>query len=89
MDFPFLGHGIGMRPKHYGALLAAPPPVDWLEVISENFMVGGGKPLFHLDRVLEHYPVVQHGVSLGIAGPEERNRPVARDCGSRNSKPLP
>jgi uncharacterized protein (UPF0276 family) len=37
-------------------------------------MVEGGKPLYHLNRVLEHYRVVQHGVSLGIAGPEEPDR---------------
>jgi uncharacterized protein (UPF0276 family) len=54
--------------------LAERPSVDFFEIISENFMVGGGKPLYHLDRVLEHYRVVQHGVSLGIAGPDEPNR---------------
>lgn len=69
-----LGVGVGLRVPHYAAILAEKPPVDFFEVISENFMVGGGKPLHHLDRVLEHYRVVQHGVSLGIAGPEEPDR---------------
>jgi uncharacterized protein len=69
-----LGVGIGLRVPHYAAILAERPRVDFFEVISENFMVGGGKPLHHLDRVLEHYSVVQHGVSLGIAGPEEPDR---------------
>jgi uncharacterized protein (UPF0276 family) len=59
---------------HYSAILAEKPRVDFFEVISENFMVAGGKPLYHLDRVLEHYRVVQHGVSLGIAGPDEPDR---------------
>jgi uncharacterized protein (UPF0276 family) len=71
---PDLGVGVGLRVPHYGAILAQRPSVDFFEVISENFMVDGGKPLYHLDRVLEHYRVVQHGVSLGIAGPEEPDR---------------
>lgn len=69
-----LGVGIGLRVPHYAAILAERPSVDFFEIISENFMVGGGKPLHHLDRVLEHYRVVQHGVSLGIAGPDEPDR---------------
>jgi uncharacterized protein (UPF0276 family) len=69
-----LGVGVGLRVPHYGAILAERPAVDFFEVISENFMVGGGKPLYHLERVLEHYRVVQHGVSLGIAGPQELDR---------------
>jgi uncharacterized protein (UPF0276 family) len=69
-----LGVGVGLRVPHYAAILAERPSVDFFEVISENFMVGGGKPLHHLDRVLEHYRVVQHGVSLGIAGPDEPDR---------------
>jgi uncharacterized protein (UPF0276 family) len=71
---PDLGVGVGLRVPHYAAILADKPPVDFFEVISENFMVEGGKPLYHLDRVLEHYRVVQHGVSLGIAGPDEPDR---------------
>lgn len=71
---PELGVGVGLRVPHYSAILAERPSVDFFEVISENFMVDGGKPLYHLDRVLEHYRVVQHGVSLGIAGPEEPDR---------------
>ncbi|HVY28634.1 MAG TPA: DUF692 domain-containing protein [Polyangiaceae bacterium] len=69
-----LGVGVGLRVPHYAAILAQKPPVDFFEIISENFMVGGGKPLYHLGRVLEHYRVVQHGVSLGIAGPDEPDR---------------
>lgn len=71
---PDLGVGVGLRVPHYAAILAERPAVDFFEVISENFMVGGGKPLYHLERVLEHYRVVQHGVSLGIAGPDEPDR---------------
>jgi uncharacterized protein (UPF0276 family) len=69
-----LGVGVGLRVPHYAAIFAERPRVDFFEIISENFMVEGGKPLYHLDRVLDHYQVVQHGVSLGIAGPEEPDR---------------
>jgi len=48
--------------------------MDFFEIISENFMVEGGKPLFHLEQVLGSYPLVQHGVSLGIGGPEPLDR---------------
>ncbi|HMJ14895.1 MAG TPA: DUF692 domain-containing protein [Polyangiaceae bacterium] len=68
-DVPDLGIGVGLRIPHYAEVLETRPPVDFFEVISENFMVQGGKPLYHLDRVLESYRVVQHGVSLSIGAP--------------------
>jgi uncharacterized protein (UPF0276 family) len=61
-----IGHGIGLRTQHFPDLLAAPPPVDWLEVISENFMSPGGRPLAVLEKVRRDVPVVLHGVSLSI-----------------------
>jgi uncharacterized protein (UPF0276 family) len=64
--FPFLGHGIGLRPPHYAEVVATRPPVDWFEVISENFMVEGGNPRRVLRAVRERYPVVLHGVSLSL-----------------------
>lgn len=73
-DSADLGVGVGLRVPHYAAILAERPDVDFFEIISENFMVEGGKPIHHLERVLENYRVVQHGVSLGIAGPDEPNR---------------
>ena len=48
---PFQGFGLGLRPRHYNGFLAQPQAVDWLEVISENYMVQGGKPLAMLDRI--------------------------------------
>lgn len=65
---------MGLRIPHYAEVLEARPAVDFFEVISENFMVGGGKPLHHLSRVLESYRVVQHGVSLSIGSPSEPDR---------------
>lgn len=63
---PNLGIGIGLRVPHYEAILRDQPPIDWFEIISENFMGEPGKPLSFLERILERYPVVQHGVSLAI-----------------------
>jgi uncharacterized protein (UPF0276 family) len=64
---PYLGFGLGLRPKHYRDILESNPEVDWFEVISENYMIEGGKPLAILDQIAERYPVVMHGVSLSIA----------------------
>ncbi len=63
---PDLGHGVGLRREHFDRVLGAPTRVDWFEVLSENFMVKGGRPLHVLDRVRRDYPVVLHGVSLSI-----------------------
>ncbi|MGO9005342.1 MAG: DUF692 domain-containing protein [Beijerinckiaceae bacterium] len=62
-----LGFGLGLRPVYYPDILEAKPPVDWFEVISENFMVPGGKPLAMLERIRADYPIVMHGVSMSIA----------------------
>jgi len=61
-----LGHGVGLRREHFDRVLAGPTAVDWFEIISENFMVKGGRPVHVLDRVRRDYPVVMHGVSLSI-----------------------
>lgn len=69
-SFSTLGVGIGLRSKHLPHVLKTKPSVDWFEIISEAYMVDGGRPLGWLDEVCAHYPVVQHGVSLyvGSAG---------------------
>jgi uncharacterized protein (UPF0276 family) len=59
-----LGVGIGLRVPHYDHILSNRPTVGWFEIISENFMVDGGRPLAVLDRIMEQYQVVQHGVGL-------------------------
>src|SRR5690242_14347744 len=63
---PNLGYGLGLRPCHYREVIETRPPIQWFEVISENFMVDGGNPRKVLRKVREHYPVVLHGVSLSI-----------------------
>ncbi|MFJ2711356.1 DUF692 domain-containing protein [Pseudomonas sp. NPDC087346] len=66
---PFLGYGLGLRSAYYQQILEQSPDVDWFEVVSENFMVQGGKALYYLDAIAERYPLVMHGVSLSIGGP--------------------
>lgn len=63
---PYLGYGLGLRPDHYQDIIRDWPAVGWFEILSENYMVDGGKPLHYLERVRSHYPVVMHGVSLSI-----------------------
>jgi uncharacterized protein len=63
---PYLGHGIGLRPKHYPQLWDGTARVDWFEAISENYMVPGGRPLAALERARALAPVVLHGVSLSL-----------------------
>lgn len=62
-----LGYGLGLRPVYYDEILAARPPVDWFEIISENYMVAGGRPLAMLERFRADYPIVMHGVSMSLA----------------------
>ncbi|MGB0681360.1 MAG: DUF692 domain-containing protein [Magnetovibrionaceae bacterium] len=71
---PYLGYGLGLRPDHYPDIHDSSPKVDWFEAISENYMVDGGPPLYHLDRIAERWPVVLHGVSLGIGRTDPLDR---------------
>ncbi len=71
---PSLGFGLGLRTVHYEAVLAGDHDVEWFEVLSENYMVDGGKPLYYLDRIADRYPVVMHGVSLSIGSTDPLNR---------------
>jgi uncharacterized protein (UPF0276 family) len=68
------GIGIGLRTPHYQHIFNKKPVVDWFEIISENFMVGGGRALANLDQILERYRVVQHGVSMYFGSAEPLNR---------------
>lgn len=64
---PYLGFGLGLRPTHYQDILDGDPPIDWFEVISENYMVPGGRPVAMLEKIRARYPIVMHGVSMSIA----------------------
>ncbi|MDB6061629.1 MAG: uncharacterized protein JWM78_1732 [Verrucomicrobiaceae bacterium] len=68
-----LGYGLGLRRQHYETILEEKPALDWFEILTENYLVDGGKPLHYLDRVRELYPVVMHGVALSIGSSDALN----------------
>ena len=74
------GFGLGLRIEHLADFQPhSSSGVDWLEIISENFMVPGGKPLHHLDRIRTDWPMVMHGVSLSIGGTDPLDAHYLRD----------
>ena len=82
ITYPALGFGLGLRVPHYDAILATRPAVDWFEVLTENYLVPGGRPLHYLQRIREHYPLAMHGVSLSIGSSAPLNRDYLRELKS-------
>ncbi len=70
---PSLGHGVGLRTKHFPHLWEGTAHVDWFEAISENFMIRGGRPLAALEKAREVAPLVLHGVSLSLGSTDPLN----------------
>lgn len=68
------GFGLGLRPPHYEEFLGGHVPVDFVEVISENFMLEGGRPLYILGRIREIHPVALHGVSMSVGSADGLDR---------------
>lgn len=68
------GFGLGLRTQHYPDFLDAPQRVDWLEILSDNYLVPGGKPLVMLDRIRADYPMAMHGVALSIGAADGPDR---------------
>ena len=75
---PYLGYGLGLRPDHYLDILAQRPNIDWFEALTENYLVPGGKPLYFLERIRQHYPMALHGVSLSIGSTDPLNTDYVR-----------
>jgi uncharacterized protein (UPF0276 family) len=73
MNKDFLGFGLGLRTVHYDYILENNPDIDWFEILSENYMVDGGKPMYYLDAISEMYPLVMHGVSMSIGSTDTIN----------------
>jgi len=71
IKLPFLGIGVGLRTAHFEEIFLQRSAIDWFEIITENFLETGEMQEAILEKLLEHYPLVQHGVSLSIgsAGP--------------------
>jgi uncharacterized protein len=63
---PFLGFGLGLRPDYYEEILTQKPDLDWFEIVTENYLIPGGKPLYYLEKIRANYPIVMHGVSLSL-----------------------
>ena len=89
LDYPDLGVGVGLRSEHFQYVLDHWPPVDWFEIISENFLDSRGWPRHVLDRIAERYPVVMHGVSMSIGSSDPldvdyltRLKRLAREIGA-------
>src|SRR5205085_1907583 len=76
---PRLGHGIGLRSRHYPQYLEGGVKTGWVEAISENFMAMGGRPLAVLERARADVPVALHGVSLCIGSAEPLDARYLRD----------
>ena len=72
--FTDYGVGIGLRIPHYQHIFSEKPTVDWFEIISENYIVDGGRPMQVLDQILDRYKVVQHGVSMYLGSSQGLNR---------------
>jgi hypothetical protein len=73
LGLPHLGFGIGLRTVHYPHILKYQPPVDWFEIISENYMDSHGRPRHVLEQIADRYPLVMHGVSLSIGSSDPLN----------------
>jgi len=69
----YLGYGLGLRSQHYQDILTQQPAVDWFEIITENYLIPGGRPLHNLEKIRERYPLVMHGVSLSIGSTDPLN----------------
>jgi len=73
------GFGLGLRPDHYTDFVAAPQAVDWLEILSDNYLVPGGKPLYYLERIRRDYPLAMHGVAMNLGSCDPLDRDYLQD----------
>lgn len=87
---PVLGHGIGLRRPFFDTILETERQVDWLEIVPENFVLFGGRPRRALAACAERWPIVPHGVSLSVGGPDPLDRELLsgiRDLVGRTGSP--
>lgn len=66
--------GVGFKPEHAGAILAAAQPIGFFEVHAENYMGAGGPPHAQLTALRERYALSVHGVGLSIGSPGPLDR---------------
>ena len=70
---PGPGFGVGLRRPHFEEIFDNHEGIDFLEVVSENFMEFGGWPQKVLQRAREMFPIVPHGVNMSIGGIDPLN----------------
>jgi len=69
-----LGFGIGLRRPHFDEILDNHQGVDFLEIISENYMRFGGKSRDIITRARDVFDtIIPHGVGLSIGGIDPLN----------------
>ncbi len=68
------GAGLGLKRELMPQLQAGVPGViDFFEVAPENWIGMGGRPLTQFEWFAERYPIVAHGLSLSLGGPDPLN----------------
>lgn len=73
-NLPYLGFGLGLRPKHYQTIIDTQPTnIDWFEMMTEDHLNPGGNLLYYAQQIRERYPMVMHGVSLAIGNYDPLN----------------
>jgi hypothetical protein len=72
-NYPDLGLGIGLRTNHFNHILSQRPEIGFFEVLTENFLDTGGRPLFVLDQIAERHRLVMHGVSMSVGSTDPVN----------------
>jgi uncharacterized protein len=73
------GHGYGLRTAHYDAHLQAGTRAPCVEIITENVVRRGGRPLDVLLRVRQDAQILLHGVSLSLGGMDPLDDAMLRD----------
>ncbi len=73
LGYPYLGFGLGLRSPHYDYVLQNRPPIDWFEIITENYIDNHKGYWDYLTDLRNTYPLVMHGVSLSIGSTDELN----------------
>ncbi len=67
---PSPAFGLGLRRPHFDEIFEKHDGIDFLEIISENFMDFGGRTREVLERAMGTFPIVVHGVSMSVGGPD-------------------
>ena len=65
-----VGAGLGLRRSQMAALRASPEQIDFFEVAPENWIDVGGKFGREFRALTERTPLICHGLSLSLGGPD-------------------